>query len=223
MRNGRHAVTEEARWVTPAQGPQLVRWGSVFSGTIISIAMFTLLTALWLALSFSSHDSVVYTNLSWWIGGTAIFCMFLAGLIAGVSSGARGAGAGSMSGLTTWALVLLGVGMVVLPTFGIGHIPNTVTVNGHVYSINYLSYWTAFWSVLIGLAASLLGGIIGGTLPRQVDEPYLDLQRVPTTTTAPVTGTGTVPVVPAPTAGVAAAPVAVGPGTTRSVVYQAQS
>ena len=88
MRNGRHAVTEEARWVTPAQGPQLVRWGSVFSGTIISIAMFTLLTALWLALSFSSHDSVVYTNLSWWIGGTAIFCMFLAGLIAGVSSGA---------------------------------------------------------------------------------------------------------------------------------------
>ena len=101
-----------------------------------------------------------------------------------------------MSGLTTWALVLLGVGMVVLPTFGIGHIPNTVTVNGHVYSINYLSYWTAFWSVLIGLAASLLGGIIGGTLPRQVDEPYLDLQRVPTTTTAPVTATGTVPVVP---------------------------
>ena len=128
-----------------------------------------------------------------------------------------------MSGLTTWALVLLGVGMVVLPTFGIGHIPNTVTVNGHVYSINYLSYWTAFWSVLIGLAASLLGGIIGGTLPRQVDGPYLDLQRVPTTTTAPVTATGTVPVVPAPTAGVAAAPVAMGPGTTRSVVYQAQN
>ena len=52
MRNNRHAMTEEARWVTPAQGPQLVRWGSVFSGTIISIAVFSLLTALWLALSF---------------------------------------------------------------------------------------------------------------------------------------------------------------------------
>ena len=171
MRNSRHAVTEEARWVTPAQGPQLVRWGSIFSGTIVSIAVFTLLTALWLALSFSSHDSVVYSNLSWWIAGTAIFCMFLAGLVAGLGSGARGAGAGSMSGLTTWALVLLGVAVVVLPTFGIGHVPNTVTVNGHVYFINYLSYWTAFWSVLIGLAVALLGGIIGGTVPRRVDEP----------------------------------------------------
>jgi hypothetical protein len=199
----------------------LVRWGSVFSGTLISIAVFTLLTALWLALSFSTHDSVVYSNLSWWIGGTAIFCMFLAGLIAGVSSGARGAGAGSMGGLTTWALVLLGVGMVVLPTFGIGHIPNTVTVNGHIYSINYLSYWTAFWSVLIGLGASVLGGIIGGTVPRRVDEPYLDLQRISTITTALPAATGTVPVVPA--APVASVPAGVGQDTTRSVVYQTQS
>jgi hypothetical protein len=220
-------MTEEARWVTPAQGPQLVRWGSVFSGTIISIAVFSLLTALWLALSFGSHDSVVYSNLPWWIGGTAISCMFLAGIIAGVSSGARGGGAGSMGGLTTGALVLLGVGMVVLPTFGIGHIPSTVTVSGHAYSINYLTYWTAFWSVLIGLAVALLGGIIGGTVPRRVDEPYLDLQRVSATTTTPV-----VPVAAAAAAPVTAVPasvpvavgqVAVGQDTTRSVVYQAQT
>ena len=100
MRNS-YGVTSEAHWVSPSS-PQLVRWGSVFAGTIIAIGAFILLSALWLALSFANHDSVVYNNLSWWIGGTAIFSMFVAGLIAGLSSGARGIGAGSVGALTTW-------------------------------------------------------------------------------------------------------------------------
>lgn len=170
-------VTTDSRWVTPPQGPQLVRWGSVFSGTIIAIAVFALLDALWLALSFGSHESFVYSNLSWWVGGTAIFCLLLAGLIAGISSSARGVAAGTMGGLTTWALVLLGVGAIVLPIFGIGHVPNTVRAGGHTYSINYLTYWTTFWSLLIGLGAAVLGGILGGVTNRRVDEPYLDLKR----------------------------------------------
>jgi len=190
-------TSREARVVTPNQGPQLVRWGSVFSGTIIAIAVFALLDALWLALSFGSHDSFVYSNLSWWIGGTAIFCMFIAGLIAGVSSGARGVGAGSMGGLTTWALILIGVGIFVVPTFSIGHIPNTITASGHLYTINYLTYWTAFWSLVIGLGASLLGGMLGGSMQRSVDGPYLDLERVESqVTSAPPV----VPVAPVTTA-----------------------
>ena len=152
-----YGVTSEARWVTSAAA-QLVRWGSVFAGTIIALGAFILLSALWLALSFANHDSVVYNNLSWWIGGTAIFSMFVAGLIAGVSSGARGIGAGSVSALTTCALVAMVVVLVVVPTFAIGHVPNFVTVNGHLYKIDYLTYWTAFWSLLIGLGAALLGG-----------------------------------------------------------------
>jgi len=146
--------------------------------------MFALLDALWLALSFGSHDSVVYSNLSWWIAGTAIFCIFIAGLIAGLSSSARGLSAGSVSGLTTWGLVVIAVGVVVIPTFAIGHIPNTVTVSRTVYSINYLSYWVAFWSLLIGLGAGLLGGMIGGAMPRSIDAPYLDLRE--TAVNAPV-------------------------------------
>ncbi|HXR22676.1 MAG TPA: hypothetical protein VN786_08980 [Acidimicrobiales bacterium] len=172
----KHLAVPEAGLVMP-QRPQLVRWGGVFSGTVIGVAMFALLDALWLALSFGSHDSVVYSNLSWWIAGTAIFCIFIAGLIAGLSSSARGLSAGSVSGLTTWGLVVIAVGVVVIPTFAIGHIPNTVTVSGTVYSINYLSYWAAFWSLLIGLGAGLLGGMIGGAMPRSIDEPYLDLRE----------------------------------------------
>ncbi len=205
----KHLAVPEGGLVAP-QRPQLVRWGSVFSGTVIGLATFALLDSLWLALSFGSHDSVVYSNLSWWIAGTAIFCIFLAGLIAGVSSGARGLGPGSVSGLTTWGLVVIAVGVIVLPTFAIGHIPNRVTVSGTVYSINYLSYWAAFWSLLVGLGAGLLGGMIGGTMPRRVDEPYLDLRPAtvlepvaarmavaPSTTTA--SGTTTVPAgVPVP-------------------------
>jgi len=171
----KHLAVPETGLVMP-QRPQLVRWGSVFSGTVIGLGTFALLDALWLALSFGSHDSAVYSNLSWWIAGTAIFCIFLAGLIAGISSGARGLGAGSVSGLTTWGLVVIAVGVVVVPTFAIGHIPNSVTVSGTVYSINYLSYWAAFWSLLIGLGAGLAGGIIGGNVPRSIDEPYLDLR-----------------------------------------------
>lgn len=57
------------------------------------------------------------------------------------------------------------------------HIPNTVTVSGTVYSINYLSYWAAFWSLLICLGAGLLGGMIGGAMPRSIDKPYLDLRE----------------------------------------------
>jgi hypothetical protein len=170
----KHLAVPDTGLVMP-QRPQLVRWGSVFSGSVIGLAMFTLLDALWLALSFGSHESVIYSNLSWWVAGTAIFCIFLAALIAGVSSGARGLGAGSVSGLTTWGLVVIAVGVVVVPTFAIGHIPNTVAVSGTVYSINYLSYWAAFLSLLIGLGAGLAGGMIGGTVPRSIDEPYLDL------------------------------------------------
>ena len=185
MRNS-YGVTSEARWVSPSS-PQLVRWGSVFAGTIIAIGAFILLSALWLALSFANHDSVVYNNLSWWIGGTAIFSMFVAGLIAGLSSGARGIGAGSVGALTTWALVAMAVVLVVVPTFAVGHVPNSVSVSGHVYKINYLTYWTAFWSLLIGLGAALLGGVVGGAAPRRVDEPYLDLQRATAReTTTPV-------------------------------------
>lgn len=174
----KHAVvTTDSRWAAPPTGPQLVRWGSVFSGTIVAIALFALLTGLWLALSFGSHVSFVYSNLSWFVGGTAIFCMFLAGLIAGVTSGARGAGAGTMAGLTTWALVLLGVALFTVPTFSIGHVPNSLRAGGHTYSINYVTYWTAFWSMLIGLGAAVVGGALGGATNRSVDEPYLDLQR----------------------------------------------
>jgi hypothetical protein len=173
-------VVREAHAAAPLQGPQLVRWGSVFSGTIIAIAVFALLNALWLALSFGSHVSAVYSNLSWWVGGTAIFCMFVAGLIAGLTSGARGVGAGSVGGLTTWGLIVIGVGVVLLPTFAIGHVPNTVTAGGRLYSINYLTYWTAFWSLVIGLGGSVIGGMAGGALQRRVDEPYLDLHRLET-------------------------------------------
>jgi hypothetical protein len=214
----------ETRLATTPLGPQLVRWGSVFSGTLIALALFALLDALWLALSFGSHDSFVYTNLSWWIGGTAIFCMFIAGLIAGVTSGARGVGAGSMGGLTTWALIVIGAGAVVLPTFGIGHVPNTVTASGHIYTINYLTYWTTFYSLVIGLCASVVGGMMGGATQRRVDNQYLDLRRMETqvTTDQP---TRTVPLAPAPMVP-ASAPVVAGTATstgTVPVVYQSQT
>jgi hypothetical protein len=213
--------------VTAPQGPQLVRWGSVFSGTIIAIAVFALLDALWLALSFASRLSFVYSHLSWWIGGTAIFCMFLAGLIAGVTSGARGLGAGSTGGLTTWALIVIGVGVIVLPTFGIGHVPNSVIASGRTYHINYLTYWTSFWSLVIGLAAAVLGGMVGGAVQRSVDGPYLDLQSTATRSPLPSNAGAASPVATSAPVTTTSAPLAtdaVLPGATAGpVVYERQA
>ena len=119
--------------------------------------MFALLDALWLALSFSSHDSVVYSNLSWWIAGTAIFCMFLAGLVAGRQLGCPwprrrqrerpydvGPGPDRQSAWSSCRPSRSAISPIPSPSAA------------HVYSINYLSYWTAFWSLLIGLGAGLV-------------------------------------------------------------------
>ncbi len=82
------------------------------------------------------------------------------------------------SGLTTWGLVVMAVGVVVIPTFAIGHLPTTVTVSGTVYSINYSELLGRLLGACsAGLGAGLLSGMIGGNMPRSIDEPYLDLRE----------------------------------------------
>ena len=220
----RNGMLGEARWVVPVRGPQLVRWGSVLSGAMIALGVFALLLTLWLALSFSTGVSVVYDHLSWWVAGTAIACMFLAGLISGLTSGARGAGAGSANGLTTWGLVVLLAAVVLVPSVAIGHVPDTVKAGGLTLTISYLTYWTAFWGALIGLGAALFGGMIGGLARRRSDEPYLDLldlaRAEPVDATQPIAAQ---PVAVQPAAGQALAspgPVATPPVATQPVTAQ---
>ena len=148
------------RLAPPTRGRSAVAWGAVFSGALIGVAVMTLFTLLWYAIA-DGGSNVVSANLSWWLGGTAIVATFLAGLFAGWFDQGRSAGLGIVQGLTEWgllafAVVIVGPGLATIFRSLLAASPftNTSTV-----------LWTSFWSVLIGLGAALLGGIIGGALP----------------------------------------------------------
>jgi len=161
-------IEQERRSETYPEGwsPPLVRWNAVFAGTVIALAAGAVAGMLWLALAYGSHRHLFYEHLDWWIGGTAIFAMFLAGFLAGASSGTRGPMAGLLTGTTTWALVVLGILAIAIP--GVLATSNTTVLHLGARSITVktLRWWPSFWSLLIGLGAGALGGVIGGTMPR---------------------------------------------------------
>jgi hypothetical protein len=153
--------------VASSAAPPLVRWGAIFAGAVVSLAFLLLATALWLALAYSSHMATYRDHLDWWIGGSAIGALLLAGLLSGGFSGTRGAGAGLASGVTTWSLVTLGAAAVGIPaTLSAGNV-HRVVISQQVYLVTTLTWWSVFWSMLIGLGAAGLGGLIGGALPRR--------------------------------------------------------
>jgi hypothetical protein len=145
--------------------PALVRWNAVFAGPVIALAAGAVAGMLWLALAYGSHRHLFYQHLDWWIGGTAIFAMFLAGLLAEASSGMRGIMAGLVTGMTTWGLVVLGILAIAIP--GVLATSNTTVLHLGARSITVktLRWWPSFWSLLIGLVAAGLGGVIAGLIP----------------------------------------------------------
>jgi hypothetical protein len=139
--------------------PTIIPWGAVFAGGVIGVGFMTLLSSLWLALAYQSDVTYFAQTLSWWIGGTAIAALFLAGLLAGWLAGVRGPGAGWLDGLTVWGLTVIAVLSVSVP--GALRLLNvTVRLNGG-------TLWAGFWSLLIGGVAAAIGGALGGALPRR--------------------------------------------------------
>jgi hypothetical protein len=164
------------------KAPSLVRWNGVFSGSIIGLAVFALFDALWLALGYESHVATFYQSLDWWIAGTAIATMAIAGFIAGGTSATRGVLSGWMNAMTTWGLVLLAVLLFALPVVGYKSNTGHLFVSGHDYVVTFVSYWTAFWAILIGYGAATLGGIAGGLLRRADPEPTVAQRDLGSTT-----------------------------------------
>jgi|tagenome__1003787_1003787.scaffolds.fasta_scaffold20005405_1 hypothetical protein len=140
----------------------LVSWSGVWTGAVIGIAMMTLLTSLWLALSFSSHQHTFYGYLTWWIGGTAIASLFVAGLCAAIVSQLRGMSPGLMNAVTTWALLLIGITIGAVPGLVALGSSRQLAINGVSITVTTVSFWSVFWSMLIGLVAAVIGGAIGG-------------------------------------------------------------
>jgi uncharacterized integral membrane protein len=166
-------IEQERRYEAQPEGwsPPLVRWNAVFAGTVIALAAGAVAGTLWLALAYGSHRHLFYQHLDWWIGGTAIFAMFLAGLPAEASSGTRGIMAGLVTGMTTWGLVVLGILAIAIP--GVLATSNTTVLHlgARSITVSTLRWWSSFWSLLIGLGAAAAGGLIGGAMPRSRTVP----------------------------------------------------
>jgi hypothetical protein len=155
--------------------PTRVRWGAVIAGGVLAVALLLLLSSLWMALGFGSEASLIADNLEWFIGGSAIFCLFVGGWVAGRMSGVRGAGAGMAHGATLWAVVLLvtlAVGIpAILNILNLGRVATEIDRQTGVIAQGVdASLWATFLSLVGALVAAAIGGVIGGmTVPAPVE------------------------------------------------------
>lgn len=153
-----------------------VRWGAVTSGTFVGLGFMTLLSSLWVAWGYASGWGIFSDNIRWWLAGTGIASFFVAGLVAGYVSGVRGPAAGFFNSATVWGLVstvglatALGIGLATL------NLGNASFANLHD-QVGNGPLWATFAAIAIGLAACLLGGLLGGSVIRRVTYPAIDRQ-----------------------------------------------
>jgi hypothetical protein len=170
--------------------PTRVRWGAVIAGGVLAVALLLLLSSFWMALGFGSEVDPVAQNLEWFIGGSAIACLFVGGWVAGRMSGVRGAGAGIAHGATLWAVVLLvtlSIGIpAVLNILNLGRVATEIGRQTGVIAQGVdASLWATFLSLVGALVAAAIGGMIGGaTVPAPVETTSTD-RVVPATPPVP--------------------------------------
>ena len=159
--------------------PQRIRWGAVFGGAVVGIAFLGLLTALWFALAYGSDVEQIRLNLEWYVGISAIVCLFIAGLLAGWLSGVRGAGSGFFNGVTIWALMLLvtvAVGVpAILNVLNLGRVVDLEAAGGGLLDPRADTVlWATFIAIVGGLLTAGIGGAIGGAMTRPANAHLLE-------------------------------------------------
>jgi hypothetical protein len=149
-----------ARGYPADRGMNLVRWGPVFAGAIIGLAIMLLLGALWSA--WAQETTGVADNLEWFFFGSAIFSLLVAGFLAGFLAGTRGWGPGLLHGLTVWGLILVGLIAAGVPSaqaiFDAAATP--------IDDIGGTALWATFLGMAVGLVLAAIGGVLGGSLRR---------------------------------------------------------
>ena len=115
------------------------------------------------------------------IFASAVGCLLIGGFLAGRLSGVPGAGTGLAHGLTLWALTLLVVLAIGIPSvinvLNLGRVatelqPTTSVIASGVDS----SLWATFIAMVGALVAAGIGGMIGGASQRRHDHVE-DLDR----------------------------------------------
>jgi len=181
MRTRYDAAPEAAMWpaAVGSPSPQRIRWGAVFGGAVIGVAFLALLTTLWFALAYGSGVDAIRTNLAWYIGISAIVCLFVGGILAGWLSGVNGVGSGFFNGVTIWALALVmtvTVGVpAILNVFNLGRVSTIdTTTTGLLTSSSDTVLWATVAAIVGGLLAAGIGGMIGGAMTRPANAHLLE-------------------------------------------------
>jgi len=165
-------TTRTATRATMAGGanPTLIRWGAIFGGAVLGLALMTLLASLWLALAYASNVDTIRTNLEWYMGGTAAGSLFIAGILTGYLSGIRHAITGMLNGWALWGLLLLVTVSIGVPSilnlFDLGRVA-TGAASGVASLGADTTLWAVFWTIAGGFIAAGIGGAIGGALSRE--------------------------------------------------------
>jgi hypothetical protein len=166
----REPVGRERRGPAVAGVPVPMRWGSVFAGAIVGLAVLVLINSLWFALG--TDVGFIEDNLHWFRLVSAIIAFFVGGVIAGWMSGLGGAVTGMFQGVTVWGLVLIGTLALDVPEsleiFDQAAAPLGEWGTG--------TLWATFLSLAGGLVVAAIGGVFGGGLsgavgPGARDEP----------------------------------------------------
>lgn len=168
-----------------------IRWGAVLAGMVLAVALLVLASSLWFALAFNSGQTFVRDQLEWFVGGSAIACVLIGGFAAGRLSGVPGAGPGLAHGLTLWAVTLLIVLAIGIPSvinvLSLGRIATQLDRGAGVIAqgVNS-SLWTTFIVIVAALVAAALGGLLGGVT---MSDRTLSAIATPVTTTRRVVTT----------------------------------
>ena len=134
---------------------------------VLAVALMVFASSLWLALAFASDDAFIQRNLEWFVGASAVACVLIGGFVAARSSGIRGAGPGLAHGLTLWALTLLIVLAIGIPSIinvlNLGRVATELDASQNLIAAGVdNSLWATFIAMAGGLVAAALGGILGG-------------------------------------------------------------
>jgi hypothetical protein len=161
-----------------------IRWAAVFAGMVLSVALLVLLSSLWLAIAYGSNEAFVLRNLEWFVGASAVGCLLIGGFVAGRVSGVPGAGTGLAHGLTLWALALLIVLAVGIPSvinvLNLGRVATQIDPEtGFIANGVDSSLWATFIAIVGSLVAAGLGGMIGGASQRTVSTELDDDRTFP--------------------------------------------
>jgi hypothetical protein len=148
----------------------LLKWGAILGGLVLGLALLLLLSALWLALAYGSGIDMIRDDVGWFIGGSAIASLFVAGILTGYLSGVRGAGTGMLHGFTLWGVLIVIAITVGIPSllnvFGLRQIADEAVTSGLIEAGDDATLWVTFWTLLGGFVAAGFGGMIGGLMSR---------------------------------------------------------